>query len=96
MDFQASARLHCLRAHQDKIASFATKVRYSGYTQGVSSQDPRIFQMDLGSLDLSYRKNVMEQMFGCWFANLVMWGPSLWSQPQGNWQIKNDLQESPF
>lgn len=71
MDFQAIARPHCLRAHQDKIASFATKVWYSGYTQGVSPQDPRIFQMDLGSLDLSHRKNVMEQMFGRWFANLV-------------------------
>ena len=38
MDFQAIARPHCLRAHRDKIASFATKVRYSGYTQGVSPQ----------------------------------------------------------
>ena len=62
MDFQAIARPHCLRAHRDKIASFATKVRYSGYTQGVSPQDPRIFQTNLGSLDLSYRENVMDRL----------------------------------
>ena len=65
-------------------------------THGVSPQDPRTFQTDLGSLDLSYRESTMEQMFGCWFANLVMWGPSLWSQPQGKLRVKNDLQASAF
>ena len=39
-------------------------------TDGVYPQDPRIFQTDLGSLDLSYREIVMEQTFGCWFASL--------------------------
>ena len=37
-------------------------------THSVYLQDPRIFQTDLGSLDLSYRENVMEETFGCWFA----------------------------
>ena len=38
------------------------------HTQGVSLQDPKIFQTDLDSLDLSYRGNVMEKTFGYWFA----------------------------
>ena len=38
-------------------------------THSVYPQDPRIFQTDLGSLDLSYREIVMEQTFGCWFAS---------------------------
>lgn len=32
------------------------------HTQGVSPQDPRIFQTNLGSLDLSYRENVMDRL----------------------------------
>ena len=31
-------------------------------TQGVSPQDPRMFQTNLGSLDLSYRENVMDRL----------------------------------
>ena len=38
------------------------------HSQDVSPQYPRISQADLGSLDLPYRENVMEEMFGCWFA----------------------------
>ena len=36
-------------------------------THGVSDISMK-FQTDLGSLDLSNRKNLMEQTFGCWFA----------------------------
>ena len=35
------------------------------HTQYVSLQYPRIFQTDLGSLDPSYRENLMEQTFWC-------------------------------
>ena len=38
------------------------------HTQGVSLQDPIIFQTDLGSQDCSYRGNMMEKTFGYWFA----------------------------
>ena len=37
-------------------------------THGVTPQFPRNFHRDLCSLDLSYRENLMEQMFGCWFS----------------------------
>ena len=35
------------------------------HTQDVSPQYPRIFQTDLGSLDLSCKENMMEQTLGC-------------------------------
>ena len=43
-------------------------------TQGMSLQDPIIFQTDLGSQDCSYRGNVMEKTFGYWFAFPCVWG----------------------
>ena len=42
-----------------------TKSGIQFHTQDVSPQYPRIFQTDLGSLDLSYRENMMEQTLGC-------------------------------
>ena len=37
-------------------------------THGVSPQFPRCFGTGLHSLNHSYRENLMEKMFGCWFA----------------------------
>ena len=55
-----------------------------------------MFQTDLGSLDLSYRENVMEQMFGCCFEFACVWESSRWSQTHGNLPQKNDLQANTF
>ena len=38
------------------------------HTLGVYLQDPSIIQSNLGPLDPSYRKNGLEETFGCWFA----------------------------
>ena len=40
----------------------------SSHGSGIRAQHPRIFQTDLGSLDLSFREDMMKHMFGCWFA----------------------------
>ena len=46
-------------------------------TQGVSPQDQRIFQTDLGFLDHSYREYLMKQTFECCFAFPVSVGSFL-------------------
>ena len=68
MDFQAVAKLTPFRPHKERNGTLETKVGINVNTHGVSPQDPRIFQTDLGSLYLSYRETVMEQPFGCWLA----------------------------
>ena len=60
MDFQAVARPNHLRAHQEKNGILPTRSIMQVQTHSVYLQDPRIFQTDLGSLDLSYREIVME------------------------------------
>ena len=44
------------------------KYRIQVHTEGLPHQDPRMFWTDIGSLDLSCRENVIEQLFECWFA----------------------------
>lgn len=44
------------------------------HIQDVSLQYPRIFQIGLGSLYLTYRANVMEQTFECGSLLLCLWG----------------------
>ena len=53
-----------------------------------------MLQTDLTSLELSYRENVMEQMFGGCFDFPCECGTSLWSWTQGTLPMKNDLQVS--
>ena len=62
------------------------------HTQGVSPQNPRIFQTDLGSRDLSYRENMMELMFGYWFAFPCECGFLHIVSDQGRLPLKKDLQ----
>ena len=68
MDFQAVVKPRHFRPSREENANLPTKSSIQFHTQDVSPQYPRISQTDLGSLDLSYRENTMEQMFGCWFA----------------------------
>ena len=68
MDFQAVARPHCFKVNREKILMLPTKSSIQVHTQYVSLKYPRIFQTDLGSLDPSYRENLMEQTFWCLFA----------------------------
>ena len=48
-----------------KMRILPTNSSIQFHTQDVSPQYPRIFQTDLGSLDLSCRENMMEQTLGC-------------------------------
>ena len=66
MDYQAAASP--FSANGEKILILPTQFNNQVHTQYVSLKYPRIFQTDLGSLDLSYRENLMEQTFGCLFA----------------------------
>lgn len=59
-------------ANWEKKVNF---VLYSGSHSGCDPTGSKLFQIDLGSLDLSNRENVMEQVFGCL---LVLW---LWALP---------------
>lgn len=79
MDFQVVARLHHIRAPQEKNENFATKVRYPVLQSGCIPTGSNFPER----LDISYRENVIEQMFGCWFA--------FHSQPQGKLRLTNDL-----
>lgn len=49
-------RLHHFRATREKYANLNLGVQINA--QGVSPHDPRIFQTDLGSLELSCRGNI--------------------------------------
>ena len=57
-------------------------------TQFVYPQNPGIFHIDLGSVDHSYRENMMKQTFGFWFPFPMSGRPSLWSQSQGKLRLK--------
>jgi len=61
MDFQAVTRHHSFRTNREKNANYATSSIIQVHTQDMSSQYTQIFQTDLGSLDHSYRQNVMQQ-----------------------------------
>ena len=69
MDFQTVARPHHIKGlpAERKMQILPLRPSIQVDTQGVSPQDPRMFQTDLGSLDLSCRGNKMEQTFGCCF-----------------------------
>ena len=58
MDYQATASP--FSANGEKILILPTQFNNQVHTQYVSLKYPRIFQADLGSLDLSYRDNLME------------------------------------
>ena len=65
------------------------------HTQGVFPQDPSIIQSDLGPLDLSYRENVIEQRFGCWFAFPCECGDLPYSLSlRGNWERKMNSKQT--
>ena len=49
-DFQAAARSHCIRAPRREMRIMAPRPGIEGHAQGVSLQDPGMFQTDLGSL----------------------------------------------
>ena len=70
MDFQEVARPPHFRGHRAKMRIMPPRSAIQVHTQDVSPQDPTVFQMDLGSLGLSYREYMMEQTFECWFAFL--------------------------
>ena len=65
MDFQAVVKPRHFRPSREENANLPTKSSIQFHTQDVSPQYPRISQTDLGSLDLSYRENMMEQRLGC-------------------------------
>ena len=68
MDFQAVARLHHFRAIREKMLILPARFSIQVHTQCVSLQYPRIFQTDLGSLDLFYRESVRNlSFFACLF-----------------------------
>ena len=67
MDFQAVSRLYPVRAPGEINENFAPKALIQVDTQCVYSQDARIFQTDLGSLDLSSRGTAMQETFVCYF-----------------------------
>ena len=60
MDYQATASP--FSANGEKILILPTQFNNQVHTQYVSLKYPRIFQADLGSLDLSYRDNLMEHL----------------------------------
>ena len=59
MDYQAAAS--AFSANREKIPILPTRFNNQVHIQYVSLKYPRIFQADLGSLDLSYRDNLMER-----------------------------------
>ena len=61
MDFQVVARSHGFRANREKMLILPTRSSIQVHTQYVFLQYPRIFQTELGSLDLSHSENLMEQ-----------------------------------
>lgn len=63
MDFQRVSRPYPVRAPGEINENFAPKALIQVETQCVYSQDARIFQTDLGPLDLVCRGTVMQQMF---------------------------------
>ena len=67
MDFQAAARPVHFGPTERKMEIFPPMSNIQVHTQGVNIQGPRNFQTDLASPDLSYRENMMESTFGCWF-----------------------------
>ena len=68
MGFQAVAWPHCFRANREKMLILLTTSSIQVQTQYVSLQNPRIFQTDLGSLDLFYKENVRNlSVFACLF-----------------------------
>ena len=68
IDFQAVAKPQLSRVNQETMLILSSRCNIQVHTQYVSLQYPRIFKTDLGSLDPSYRENLMEQTFGCLFA----------------------------
>ena len=50
---------HPFSTNREKILILPTRFNNQVHTQYVSMQYPRIFQIDLGSLDLSYKDNLM-------------------------------------
>ena len=60
MDYQAAANPHPFSTNREKMLVLPTRLNSQVHTQYMSLQYPRIFQTDLGSLDLSYRDNLME------------------------------------
>ena len=93
MDFQAVARPHGFRANREKMLILSTRSSIQVHTQYVSLQYPRIFQTNLGSLDLSYSENLMEQTSGCLFAFLCECGGLPYGNTgKGKLVLRNDLQ----
>ena len=60
-----ASRLPCLGPIERKMLILSSSSDIQVNTHGVSGQFLRNFQTDLGSLDLSYRENMMEQRLGC-------------------------------
>ena len=60
MDYQAAASPHPFSAKREKMLIFPRRFNNQVHTQSVFLQYPRIFQTDVGSLDLSYRDKLME------------------------------------
>ena len=60
MDYQAAAGPHPFSTNTEKMLILPTRFNNQVHSQYVPLCSPKIFQTDLGSLDLSYRDNVME------------------------------------
>ena len=69
IDFQAVAKPQLSRVNQETMLILSSRCNIQVHTQYVSLQYPRIFKTDLGSLDPSYRENLLE---------LGVFGFSLW------------------
>ena len=94
--FSAVGRPQCFRASWGKNAKLPAWSSIQVHTQDVFLQYPRNFQTILGSLDLSYRENVMEQMLECLFAFPCECGGFLNGNTVRKLLLKNDLQANIF
>ena len=67
MDFQDVFLAIPFWGQRRKKCEFCLEVPVSRFTHKMSPSSIQEFSRQTGSLDLSYRENMMEQMFGCCF-----------------------------
>ena len=82
MDFQAVARPPWYRAHQEKNRNFVTKVQYPGWHSVCVPTASKNFPDKPSLTGFLLQRNVMEHMFGFWFAfpfecEDLLYGPRL-------------------
>ena len=86
--------LACTLLEPTENANFANKVQYPGSHSVCVPAVSKNFQIDLGSLDPSYRENSMELTFWCLFAFPCAYGafPTV-TQVRGNFYLKITIKQ---